>query len=619
MWPPSLSVTGLARRLGAYRRRRSVGLWYHPTYAARGRGADAQIAHVVADRGERIIGQLLQEKLIRPVDVRTPPRASIGQLRGFHSQSWLERATRAEDVGRVFGLEPDAVDLDAMLEASRLAVGGTISAAHEAARRRLEVAVNLGGGFHHAEPELGSGFCVFNDVGVAIADLRKAGFDGKIGIIDLDYHQGNGNTAAFADDPSVLVASIHGAVWSHIEASAGREIHLSGPVNDRRYVDTLVHQLLPDLKRFRPKLVFYIAGADVLAGDPLGTFGLTLEGVFERDRRVFELVEAVRAPVVVTMAGGYGPLAWRSHHQLVRAALTGVWQFEGRAPPSLRARYARVAARLDPAELQGQRRGSDALDLGLTEADVMGALRRGASDRYLGYYSASGVELAFETYGLYDKIRARGFGRLRLAGDPSDQSRQRLEVYGTKGGVEYRLLELVLRRMYIPDPSGRESRLEVLFIEWLLLQDPTARFRLSRPPLPGQEHPGLGIARELQEILFQACRRLGLAALMDRPSHFHNAAYCEGEWRFLDPEVEGRFRAIRAIFATSELYEATWAVERGELELGDGTPVPWLPGDHVLPVSPHLSAWLEAARYRAAVRCEKARLLRAGLRTRSEG
>lgn len=613
MQGPRATWNRWARRLGARRRRRQIGFWYHPAYAAPGLAAASRVVHVEAERGEQVLGQLLQEKLIEPSDVRTAPSASMQQLRSFHSQAWLERATRPEDLGRVFGLEPSEVATEVLLEAARRGVGGTVAAAHAAASGKVQISFNLGGGFHHAEPELGSGFCVFNDVGVAISELRRAGYDRPIAIVDLDFHQGNGNTAAFADDPSVLVYSIHGAVWSHVEASGGREIHLAGAVNDRRYLDALHGSLLPELRAHAPGLVFYIAGADVLGGDRLGTFDLTLAGCFQRDQHVLETAAAVGAPVVITFGGGYGRLAWRSHFQLARAALSGVWIFDEAEPPTLRARYARVFASLDPSALQGRGKVDD-LDFGFTEEDILGAMgRHPASERFLDYYSRSGLELAFETYGLMDKVRARGFERLRMAGDPSDPSRQILEVYGTKGGREHRLLEFIFRRRYIPDPRGLGARLEVLFIEWLLLQDPTVGFGLDRPPLPGQEHPGLGIAREMQEMLVQACRRLNLAALMDCPSHYHNALYCEAEWRFVDPRVEGRFRAIRAVLNQTELYEATWAVERAELALADGTRLPWAPGEHAIAVGAEMQAWLSSESYRNAARAEKARLLAAGL------
>ncbi len=601
----------LLSRLGAWWRRDRVGLWYHPEYAAPALAATSRVEHVDPHRGERVLGRLLQEGVLRPVDVRTPPSASVGQLRRFHSLRYLERVSEASALAHVFGLPPEDVDIESLLASSRRAVGGTVSALGEAAHRRLDVAINLGGGFHHAEPEQGSGFCVFNDIGVAIADLRAGGFPGRVAVVDLDFHQGNGNTVAFANDPDVFVYSIHGAVWTRTEAN-GREIHLTGPVNDRRYLSALRTSLETELRRFRPLVVVYIAGADVLAGDQLGSFWLSPRGAFDRDCHVYRVVRDLGVPLVVTLGGGYSPRAWQVHFRLIRALLTGDFRFDGRPPPSLRSRYARVASSLDPREL----RGDTGDDIEITEEDVLGALGVAPTNRrFLDYYSNHGLEVAFERYGVMDRIRARGFRDLSFELDPSDPGRQVLRIRGRSLGRRdlMLLVELVLRRRYKPAFIPGRERVEWLFVEWLLLQDPTRSFSLARPPLPGQDHPGLGIALEIQEILVQACRRLELAGLMDRPAHYHNALYCAAEWRFVDPSVEGRFRALRAALAGLELVEATYAVEQGRMRLDDGEPVRWLAEDHVLPVDPELKAYFESAEYRAAVLAEKARLLEAGL------
>jgi hypothetical protein len=237
----------------------------------------------------------------------------------------------------------------------------------------------------------------------------------------------------------------------------------------------------------------------------------------------------------------------------------------------------------------------------------------------LDYYSKHGVEVAFERYGIFDAIRQRGFTGLEMELDPSDKRRKVLRVRGRAGGGGEPLLlvELVLRRRFVPSFIPERARTEVLFVEWLLLQDPTRTFTLARPPLPGQEHPGLGIARELQELLVQACRRLGLVGLMDRPAHYHNAVLAAAEWRFLDPLAEGRFRAFRAVLEGRDLLEASRIVENGALALADGTPVSWWAADHLLPVEAAAREALASPAYVDAVRAERARLLEAGLHVRA--
>lgn len=602
----------LRRRLGALLRRGRVALWYHQDYALPSLAFTSRVDHIEIDRGERIIARLLQENLVKPVDVRTSPMASLGQLRGFHSLDWLEKAEDSAVLGRIFGLEASQVDVENLLDCSRRGVGGTIAAAHEAAAGRVDVAINLGGGFHHAEPELGSGFCVFNDIGVAISDLRRSGYQGRVAIVDLDFHQGNGNSVAYAADPDVFVYSIHGAVWSHGE-SGGKEIYLSGGVNDRRYMAQLRTTLETELSRFKPDLVFYIAGADVLAGDRLGAFWLTPKGVFDRDRHVYEVARSLDAPLVVTLGGGYSRQAWLAHFYFARALLTGLWHFDKRSSPTLRARYTRIASELTQSELQGESLG----DIVFTEEDIFGALGpHPVVHRFLGFYSVHGMELAFERYGLLEELRGRGFVLEPIEIDPSDPMRQLIRVSGQRPPMAepHTLVELVLRRRLTQSTVDAVGRFEALFIEWMLLQDPSRDFTLARPRLPGQDHPGLGLSQALQELLLQSCQRLELDALQDRPSHFHMAMLTAREWYFLDPLVEGRFRALRIALQSHEMYEATRLVHVGRMVLGSGEVVQWIPGDHVRPVSSKLMEYFASEAYLDLVDAEMERLLGAGLR-----
>ncbi|MEL6183827.1 MAG: hypothetical protein AAFU79_04315, partial [Myxococcota bacterium] len=431
---------------------------------------------------------------------------------------------------------------------------------------------------------------------------------------DRDFHQGNGNSVAFAVDPSVFVYSIHGSVWSHSE-NPGREIHLTGPVNDGRYLAKLRNTLETELHRFRPDLVIYIAGMDVLAGDPIGSWWLTPKGVFERDAHVLSVARNLGARVVVTFGGGYGPHATPGHFQLTRALLTGLWRFDERRPPTLRARFTAIAASLDQGELQGE--PMDLEDLRFTEEDLFGALdSQPRAYRFLDYYSVHGMELVLERYGVLERIRQRGFRDLDVEIDPSDPTHQIIRVSGRRPPMKEAaiLVELVCRRRRVVEPLPGLPEAEFIFIEWLLLQDPSRTFSLARPPLPGQEHPGLGLSREMQELLRQSVRRLELDGLLAVPSHYHSAVVAQREWSFLDARTEGLFQALRAVLSQQELYAATRLVADGRLALADGTPVRWTPGDHVLPLREDLQTYLASEERRAAVLAEKADLLERGLR-----
>lgn len=606
------------RWLERWRARRAlgtkVGIWYHPEYAAEQLAETARVAGVEPRRGELILGRLLQDRLLEIAQVSPSPMASFEDVLRFHTERYLASSEEPEVLGRIFGLEPGALEADALLRSARRATGGTMAAAEAAAAGEGRVEVNLGGGFHHAEPDRGAGFCVFNDVGVAIAALRSRGFSAPISIVDLDFHQGNGNDAAFGRDPSVFIYSIHGSVWSHGDP-VGKQIHLGGAVGDRRYLACLETTLHAALEELRPRLVFYIAGCDVLAGDRLGSFMLSLEGVLRRDRLVIDRSLALGASVVVTMGGGYGRRAWMATYHLLRALLTGSARIEDVGEPDLQARFSRIARSLDPLDLQRQ---TD--DLSLTEADLVGALGPGyGTQRYLDFYSMHGVELALERYGILPAIRARGFVDLDVRGDARDPTRQVLQAYGRKPGTAFLLLlELVARRRFIGCPAGDDERIEVLAVEWLLLQDPTTSFTLERPPLPGQEHPGLGIALEMRELLLQACRRVGLHGLLNRPAHYHNAFGAADRARFISPEAEGRFRAMTTLLAGRPIAEASAAVESGALHFPDGTSLTWEPAEQLLPVSEHLETYFGSEAYRGRVERAMRALFARGLALRGD-
>jgi hypothetical protein len=415
---------------------------------------------------------------------------------------------------------------------------------------------------------------------------------------------------AYVDDPSVLVYSIHGAVWSHLEGTE-HEIHLHGTVTDRLYLAALRTTLQSALTRHAPGLVFYIAGTDVLANDRLGSFWLSLDGCLTRDRFVVDTTRALGSSLVVTLGGGYSRLAWLSSFYLARYLLADVAEVERIPRGDVRTEFTRIARQITTDDLTAEQESFD-----ITEADVYGDLTGGQRSRkLLEFYSAQGVELAFERYGILSAVEQRGFQALRMDTDFKDPTHQVVRMFGRReaGGEEHMLLELVVRRLWLPSVAADLERMEVLFVEWMLLQDPTRSFTLDKPPLPGQRHPGLGIALQMQELLVQACRRLHLHGLFDRPAHFHNGLGGSSDAHFLDPAHEGRFRALLTVLAGVAPAEASTAVDRGALKLADGTPVGWLPELHGVGVSDALVAHFESEAYRQAVRASMASYLERGL------
>lgn len=191
-----------------------------------------------------------------------------------------------------------------MVKAFWLAAGGTLLAAERALVDG--VGFNIGGGFHHAFPGHGEGFCAIHDVAVAIRSLQHRGLIQKAMIVDCDVHHGNGTAAIFAGDDSVMTVSFHQFHnYPSQKPASSLDVHLDDGVGDEEYVSKLRGVLAAVIPDFRPDMLFYIAGADPYAEDQLGGLSLTMEGLRERDRVVFEAARRLQVPVVVTLAGGY--------------------------------------------------------------------------------------------------------------------------------------------------------------------------------------------------------------------------------------------------------------------------------------------------------------------------
>jgi acetoin utilization deacetylase AcuC-like enzyme len=199
-----------------------------------------------------------------------------------------------------------------MVERSRRSVGATIAAARTALQEG--VSANLAGGTHHAYPDKGGGYCVFNDVAVA-ARLMQAEWHRRhrellrVAIVDLDVHQGNGTAAIFRDDPTVFTLSIHGAKnFPFRKEASDLDVDLPDGCADSEYLaalDVALARLWRHHHAAPPGLIFYLAGADPHEGDRLGRLKLTIGGLRARDRLVFEACARRRIPVAIAMAGGY--------------------------------------------------------------------------------------------------------------------------------------------------------------------------------------------------------------------------------------------------------------------------------------------------------------------------
>lgn len=536
-------------------------------------------------RADRILAFLASEGFVLRRSVHRPEAVWMKALAMVHTPEYLDALHDETQLGRIMGVDVAPAQVDRMVDYQRLQTGGTLMATRRALRRG--VAVHLGGGFHHAHADRGGGFCIFNDVAVAIRDERRRGFKGRVLVIDLDLHDGNGTRAIFAEDPSVHTFSVHARHWQDTEATESTSIELGDRVDDATYSRTLQEHLPRLFKRFKPKLVIYLAGADVAWDDQLGNWQIHDVAMLRRDQLVFRLCRShlygATVPLVVLLAGGYSPEAWRYSARFLanlRAHKTVI------EPPSTDEitfkRYRFISRLFDPRLLSG---GDLDNDFGLTEEDLFlpgWGVRR--ESRFLGFYTKTGIELFLERSGFLDRLRILGFQHPTLELQLNDPAGDALRLFGDADRREL-LAELrVLRdRRTLPG-------FETLSVEWLMMQNPRAHFHGQHRPLPGQEHPGLGMLSDVIAVLRLACERLGIDGLSFVPSNYLIAGYGEGQpLCFVDPEDQAQYEALKRALDGLSLAEATQAIARGQVLDGEGEIYSWRARPMVFPISRRLS------------------------------
>jgi acetoin utilization deacetylase AcuC-like enzyme len=538
---------------------RDFAVWHAPEYRL-----PISVPGFDARRADFALWYLLERRAIGRRSLRTPRRVEIQELARVHTPELLASLGRPETLARIFACDPRGMPVDQVMNAVRLACGATVDAAREmlepATREVGRRALNLFGGFHHAKPGSAGGFCAVNDLAIAVAALRADGFKGRVVVLDLDAHPPDGTAACLAGDPSCWIGSLSCVSWG--ELPGVDETVLPPGTGDTEYLAAL-DALLARMPV--GDLAFVCAGGDVLAGDPLGGLGLSFDGCRERDFLALDALS--RVPSVWLPSGGYTPSAWR--------ALAGTGLALGlRSRTKIAAGYDPMAARFSAIaqSLAPEALGRGELDMDDVAEDLGLYVR---PHLLLGYYSAEGLEHALHVYGILDALRRLGYGpfRLELEGAGVGDSARLLDVPSGEP-----LIEVVLEKRHLgPD--------EMLYVHWLALRNPQARFAPGLSSLPGQSVPGLGISREITEMLVRMAVRLGLEGLAMRPSAYHLAHVRRDVLHFVDPARQGRFEALCAALRDLPLVEASRAVAEKRVLL-NGQPYLWEPDEMVRWVEP---------------------------------
>jgi acetoin utilization deacetylase AcuC-like enzyme len=261
-------------------------------------------AHVFPSQKYRMIrDRLLEENLAGDEDFLAPQEAADEDILRVHTREYVEKLKR----GALSPAEIARMEIPYSRELMRacwLAAGGSILAGQRALAEGF--AANIGGGFHHAYPDHGEGFCVIHDVGVAIRRLQSDEAIERAMVVDTDVHHGNGTAAIFGTDASVFTLSIHQQHnYPHPKPPSTVDINLEDGTGDDEYLGVLEAHLARAFHDFPAQILFYVAGADPYREDQLGGLALTIEGLKRRDAMVMGLARRYGVPVAITLAGGY--------------------------------------------------------------------------------------------------------------------------------------------------------------------------------------------------------------------------------------------------------------------------------------------------------------------------
>lgn len=276
---------------------------------------------------KKIVARLQRDGVLKDEHLFAPEQITDKDILRVQSQAFLDSLKDKNAVMRY--LEADALRLlplslldTGVLKPFRYSAGGTILAA-DLALKSKSIAINIGGGYHHAKPDKGEGFCIYADIPIAIRKLQAEKKIKRALIIDVDAHQGNGTIKCLEKDKSTFCFSMHQSdIYPHPKEAGDLDISLKRGTGDDDFLKILKESLPKITKIAQPDIIFVVGGCDPLTGDPLAGLEMTPAGIVKRDEMIIEFAVKKKIPIVFTLAGGYSKDAWKSQYESVKNVLT---------------------------------------------------------------------------------------------------------------------------------------------------------------------------------------------------------------------------------------------------------------------------------------------------------
>ena len=270
---------------------------------------------------KRIRDRLIHNRIIKPQQIIHPKPCTLQDLKLIHTDKYLRQIQDPIFVNKIMKIQINSIWENMILEYFKAVCGGTVLAAQYALEKK-QVVFNLGGGFHHAHPEKAEGFCLINDVAIAISRLEQKYRKLRFLIIDLDYHQGNGNALIFNGKENVFTFSVHADHWEDIDSSTNLDIPVPSSISESDYISVIKEHTVNVIQYFKPDIIFYIAGSDPYEMDSLGDMKISRDVMLERNMFVLTVARDKKLPVVIVPGGGYGKDSWHIYYDFIEHSVS---------------------------------------------------------------------------------------------------------------------------------------------------------------------------------------------------------------------------------------------------------------------------------------------------------